>query len=43
MNPFTSMACTLEKSNYTLRDRDTTEQKRLSEEELIKFFEQQLA
>jgi len=33
----------LDNNTYTLRDRDTTEQKRLSEEELIKFFEQQLA
>ncbi len=33
----------LDNNTYTLRDRDTTEQKRLSEEELIKFFEQQFA
>ena len=33
----------LENNTYTLRDRDTTQQTRLSEDELVKFFEQQLA
>ena len=33
----------LDNNTYTLRDRDTTQQTRLSEDELIKFFEQHLA
>ena len=33
----------LDNHTYTLRDRDTTQQTRLSEDELIKFFEQHLA
>lgn len=32
----------LDNHTYTLRDRDTTEQKRMTEEELIAFFESQL-
>ena len=33
----------LDNNTYTLRDRDTTQQQRLTEDELLKFFEQQLA
>ncbi len=33
----------LDNNTYTLRDRDTTQQTRLSEDELVKFFEQHLS